>query len=60
MCLVKAHFCDKEQITLLEDKVCTEQFNGLLETEKKAVILGGLWLLFNLLKPTGYVMHQQV
>ena len=47
MCLVKAHFCDKEQITLLEDKVCTEQFNGLLETEKKAVILGGLWLLFN-------------
>ena len=47
MCLVKAHFCDKEQISLLEDKVWTEQFNGLLETEKKAVILGGLWLLFN-------------
>jgi hypothetical protein len=38
----KAHFCDKEQISFLEDKLCTEQFNRLLEKgRKKAGILRG-------------------
>jgi hypothetical protein len=46
----KVHFCDEEQIGLLEDELCAEQFNGLLEKGKRALILwrgGGLWLLFN-------------